>query len=261
MSKFSVVAALDRDIVAKEEPRMPDGRYHPSSFWGCDRKAIYTVRGTPETNPPDLKAMRRFKIGHKLHEVVQQAITDSGGAEQAYDEFEVEIDALNISGHGDMLVEVTPDFWIVVEIKSIRKNGFRYIPKDDHIQQAQLYALGARDYGVLVSVGKDEDGADQYREIPPLGDKFKGILLVYFEKEDLDTAEYWIEYNEDWRIAIEQRVADLDQYRNDPESLPRRLPMKNGKLPTFPCDYCPFKTRCLEDPLVVLPGDPVDRSW
>ena len=75
---FTVEAALDDHVAALEIPRLPDGKWHPSSIFGCDRKAIYEVRGTTPTNPPNAGSRRTFRIGHIFHSFLQDAVAAAG---------------------------------------------------------------------------------------------------------------------------------------------------------------------------------------
>lgn len=240
---LSVTRALDDFIALMEEPREPDGMYHPSSFWVCLRALIYEVRGEERTNPPDAKAKRRFKLGHLIHDLVQKAVGMSPEVDEFYPEFEVNIPELNITGHGDGLVFLKGGLVVpVLEVKSINSRGFRYTPKDDHIKQASIYTLAARKYGV--DVVDYETG--EVKRIEPLGDRVTGILLFYIEKEQADSAEYFIDWDPQWEQDIEARVAEADLYRNDPESLPPRLPLVKGKKP-WKCSpqYCDFYRLCM----------------
>ncbi len=242
---ISVAALLDEHIAALEEPRLPDGKWHPSSYWGCDRKAIYEVRGVPQTNPTDNVSKRRFRIGHLLHSFIQGALETAPELLRFYPEFSIESD-LEESGHGDGLGELVDGNWIVFEFKSARKSSFKFGLKDDHVKQASSYAVQARTQGVWVEVA---DKAPMW--IDALGEKLIGVLVVYLEKEDLHINEYWLDYDPAWEQAVRERIAHLESYRADPESLPPRLPMskKGGQLvKNWMCGgawgSCPFLDRC-----------------
>lgn len=249
----SVTKALDDYIESIEEPREPDGKYHPSQFWFCDRQTMYALRGVPRTNPPDRKSKRRFKIGHMLHELVQEALAQSPDVVAFYPEFLILDEEGNITGHGDGLIFFSDGTVVVLEAKSIRKGAFKFkLPKPEHVKQASIYAVTAKKAGCYV------DDGNTLTFIPPLGDRLIGILMAYFEKEDLDTAEFFVPYDEQWEADIDEKLARLRPYREDPESLPKRLPLVNGKK-QWPCNYCDWKDRCWKvDPAKVDPvGDPV----
>jgi hypothetical protein len=252
---LSVTAALDDYIESVEEPREPDGKYHPSQFWGCDRQTIYALRGVERSNPPDKISKRRFKIGHTLHELIQEAIGQSPSVIRFYPEFTIGDPDYNTAGHGDGLAFFDDGTVVVVEIKSIRAAAFKFgLPKADHVKQAGTYAVHARTKGVWV----DDDAGKTF--IPPLGDRLIGLLMAYFEKEDLKTFEDFVPYDDQWELDLEQKVSDLQPYRDDPESLPPRLPLVKGKK-AWNCNYCDWRDRCWKiDPAKREPvpsGEPV----
>lgn len=257
----SITKALDDYIESVEEPREPDGKYHPSQFWGCDRQTMYALRGVERSNPPDARSKRRFKIGHVLHELVQEALSQSPDIIAFYPEFAIGDPDLNTGGHGDGLIFFSDGTVVVVELKSIRKNGFRYLagkPKADHKKQAGTYAVHARLFGCWVDTGeRNPDGTPKMEFIPPLGERLIGVLFGYFEKEDLDTAEFFEPYDSEWEDELRDKVESLQPYRGDPESLPPRLPLVKGKKP-WNCDYCDWKDRCWKQD--VARRDPVTEA-
>lgn len=237
---FSIKAALDKYIDSVTDEREPDGRWHPSSMFLCNRQAIYQVRGTERSEELDDASKRRFYIGHRLHEAVQRAVEWSPAIKHFYPEFIIDIPELNIKGAGDGLIEFWDGTFVVLEVKSIKKMGVRFgLPKDQHKKQAKVYAWGAKYYGSSVI---DEEG--NAIQIEPLGDKLTGIIMVYLEKEELDIWDYFLEYTNQWDIDIENQLNELDVYREDPDSLPPRLPLKKDGKKQWPCNYCPWKTKC-----------------
>lgn len=244
--------ALDQYIATLADVREWDGKYHPSSLWGCTRQVIYNVRGVPTSEDIDLQAQRRFYIGHRLHEIVQQAIDLAPSVHGFYPEFRVDWAEMNITGHGDGLILFEDGTWCVLEVKSIRKSGFRYGLREENLQQAKTYSWAVRVHGVeaLSTV------TGQMEWIPPLGDKLRGILVVYLEKEDLLVREHWISWKNEFAAENIERIAKLDSYRNEPGSLPPRLPLtKNGKK-DWHCRFCPFQTKCwTEDPPEIPVGE------
>lgn len=246
---FSVKDALDLYIATSTEYREADGKYHPSSMWQCDRQVIYKVRGLSEEEI-DAASARRFYIGHRLHEVLQQALDMSPLVQAFYPEFHVSIPSLNIEGHGDGLILFADGSWCVLEIKSIRRSGFRYGLREENLKQAKTYATAVRDHGVeALSYLNGTISA-----IPALGDKLKGILVVYMEKEDLEIRQHWIKWEDSFREEVATRVAHLDTYRADPGSLPPRLPKDKKGNKSWQCRYCPLMKRCwYEDPTEIRP--------
>lgn len=242
---------VDEYIESVTDEREPDGMYHPSAMFLCNRQVIYSVRSVPKTEDVDLVSKRRFYIGHTLHEVVQRAI-EASDVDEFYPEFKVNLPDYNIVGAGDVLVRIGDDWW-VIEVKSTKKIAVKFgLPKEEHKRQVGIYSWAAKHHGVEVM----DEVINEWIPIPPLGDALKGVIIVYLEKEELRIWEYHIEYDPQWDIDIEDKLHELEAYREDPDSLPPRLPLKaDGKKP-WPCAYCPWKTKCWNaDPAIILPKE------
>ena len=154
-------------------------------------------------------------------------------------QFEINLPAHNITGHGDALIRTDYGWW-VVEVKSIKKAGIRMgIPKKGHVQQGTTYAWAVRDYGCFAT-----DALGNMVAKPPLGDSLKGLIVVYVEKEDLQIIEYTLPWNDSWRGAVKEQLVELEMYRADPESLPPRLPKGPRGRRHWMCGYCAFTTKC-----------------
>lgn len=246
-----VETALDRYIESVSVDLPPDGKYHPSSMFGCARQVIYKLRATEATETMDVQALRRFYIGHRLHDAVQEALAVAPGIAAFYPEFEADYPEYNIGGHGDGLILLDDGTWILLEIKSIRKSAFKFGLKEDNVDQAKTYCWVVREFGAMARslvTGLMEP-------IPPLGDKLKYILIVYLEKEDLAVREYLIPWDQSMADDILARVEYLDRYRADPQSLPPRLPLDKKGKKNWRCGYCPMFRKCWNvDPLEVLPS-------
>jgi hypothetical protein len=238
-SKGSISEALDKYLALIEEPREADAKYHPSSFWLCGRAVILAIRGTKVAEPNTVEDLRVFRMGHIIHQLAQEAVAYMDGANDlpCYNEFRVDIPEWNITGHGDTLRAVggPNDQFEVVEYKSTK--SLRYTPKEDHLKQASIYAVGAHDFGVNVG---DETSGDII--IPPLGDRLTGVRLVYVNKIDMKIEEYFYPYSPAWRKAIEARVKELDHFRqvDGLDELPAVLPLDKGK-PSWYLSYCPYR--------------------
>lgn len=279
---FSAAKALDDYLALIEEPREPDGMYHPSSMHFCLRKTLYEVRAEEQTNPADAESKRRFKIGHMIHELVQASISFSSDVRAFYAEFAVSVPELRVKGHGDGLIEFEDDTYWILEVKSIRATGFKFVrtaPKSEHKKQAGTYAAVARTRGVYVN--DDTAGGQAFtnttdpridlpangdlsteRFIPALGDKLRGILFVYLDKEDINIIEHFVEYDPAWERDLQKMVDTAEEYRVDPESLPARLPREKGKLP-WQCNpkWCPWFDRCMGDQDEVRPSLVEIEHW
>lgn len=251
---FSVRDALDEYITSLGGDREADGKYHPSSIHQCARKVMYNLRDTSKSETTEPQALRRFWIGHRLHEAVQAALAVAPEVDAFYPEFEINVDKHNVTGHGDGLIRVRFKDgvfrWVLVEIKSIRKSAFKYGLKEENLKQAITYAWAVRYFGceaLSLATGLMEP-------ILPLGEQLAGMLIIYLEKEDLDVREHFVPWSEDMANEMLDRLAYLDQYRADPNSLPPRIPKdKNGRK-NWQCRFCPFQTKCWDqDPDEVLP--------
>jgi hypothetical protein len=248
---------LDEYIESVTDERLPDGKYHPSSMFGCDRKAIYEVRGTDPTEFTDARAKRRFYIGHRLHESIQRTLESHPGVTVFLPEFEVDVPLYNVFGHGDGLILYEGEWWML-EVKSIKRAGVRMgLPKDMHVSQAMVYWWAVKNHGYKAVSTSELPGVtfdEAAIAYPPLGDKLKGILMVYVEKEDLDIYEYVLESDPEWDQMVEDKIASLDMWKDDPKSLPPRLPLEKGGKKNWLCNYCPFATKCWkEDPALIMP--------
>jgi hypothetical protein len=238
---FSVEAALAAYIERHDEPRLPDGKWHPSAIWGCARKAVYEVRGTPPTNPRTPQNRRVLFIGSTLHVVLQAAISEDPLVEQYWSEVPIYDDGLNIIGKADGLRLMKDGSYEMDELKTISQRGLEYarkkgdLPRQEHLGQAWDYA------DALVRFGSPAFG------ILPLQDKLTKIRFCYLSKEDADIEEIVYELDGTERGKIEERITYLNSFTGN--SLPPRMPM-NGKKKHWMCDWgkgkCPFYTRCYE---------------
>ena len=255
---INIPALVDEYIESVNEEREPDGMYHPSQMFGCLRQATYAVRGIEPTNPPDAISKRRFYIGHRLHEAVQRSLESALSLIRVYPEFEINVIEHNITGHGDALVQDSDGNWWVIEVKSIKKWGMKMgLPKPDHVKQAKVYAWAVRNYGAL-----SRDPFGDAVTIPALGDKLKGVIIVYVEKEELIMEQHELEWDDSWGSDIISQVAHLDVYRNDPDALPPRLPRDAKGKKNWMCNYCPFKDKCWkEDPVEIAPTMDGMEDW
>lgn len=251
---FSVEAAVNAYVQANASIREPDGKWHPSSIFACDRKALYERRGVEQTNPKDDRSGRVLFIGSRWHEIVQAAVIEHvKDADQVLTEVPVELPELNIVGHADQLIRFG-DVWELEEYKSISSNGFRYLkgPKPEHVSQAYTYMYALRTQGVPT----DEGGLR--KPIPPLGDSLTTVRFVYISKDDLKIAEYVVPWDPAFEAVLRQKVTTLDRYVADPISLPPRLPLEKGKKNWLCAGYCEFRDRCWQvDATEVAPGEDI----
>ena len=248
---FSVADTLDQHILRTERPRPPDGLWHPSSLFSCMRQAIYEVRGVPASDPRTDKSRRILKMGSTVHEIVQEALTADSGAEAVYNEVEVNIPPLRVTGHCDTLLRHADDDYELLEFKSISPRGMQYgdLPKSEHVRQARTYVYGLRRFGgTVVLTGEDLSPLTANTlTIPPLGSKLREPRLAYFSRDDLRVEEFVLDPDPEWDQRFEDYIARLEKYREDGTALPLRLPLEKGRRNWLCKDYCQFRSRCWDN--------------
>jgi hypothetical protein len=236
MNPFSVEASIDAYVESVETPREPDGLWHPSSISSpCDRKSIYEINGYPK-EPIPARTKRVFRVGHILHQFVQDAIAADPTVEAFWPEVGIKAPALGITGHADGLLRFKDGSYEVLEFKTISSRAFKYgdLPKPDHIIQVSLYMKILREHG-----GTADDGW-----FDPLGDLLPRARIVYVSKDDLLIGEYKVLWTDARNQEILDKLATLNGHR-DAGTLPERLPMTGSKR-HYLCGYCPFQTLCWE---------------
>ena len=219
MSTDKTADILDWFLAEQNEERVPDGKFHPSSLWMCDRQAVMTARGEPQTNPPTAKNFRVFELGNILHALIQKAI-ESRYPGEFTPEFEIAMEW--IAGHGDgmRITEGDEDGAVVYEFKSTRSLAkTRSAASDHHVKQGATYCVALAKSGV----------------------KIKELRVVYFEKTNLDIVEHVLPYDPRWEQMVDKKVAELLPYLQD-ETLKDQYPACTG--PTWLHSYCPFYPAC-----------------
>lgn len=256
-----VEEALDGYVEALEEERLPDGHWHPSSLFGCARRAVYDFIGA-EKAPLTKKSKRIFRMGHIIHELIQTALQRSPKIVRFYPEVSVSDPELNTKGHADGLALLDDGTWVVCEFKSISGFGFKALkgPKDDHLKQAKTYVRSLRKFGGHVRVTPewleanysddlelDTDAEGMMVVIPPLGALTK-IGFAYLSKDSLDILEYeevFTDADDAWLVEYLERLS-LHVFEG---TLPRRLVNitptgRVSKTRAWECNWCPFAERC-----------------
>lgn len=218
---------LDEYIAHIDEERVPDGKFHPSSLWMCDRQAVMVARGEKQSNPPDSQTKRVFKIGKIIHEFIQEAMAwrfNRSGSEYNL-QTEFAFDEEHVTGHGDDALFVkwlTPEQEVVVyEYKSTRS-----LTKQRSSKQASPHHV--------------KQGATYCAALAAQGHKVKELHVVYFEKTNLDIEEFVIPYNPEWRVKLDEKVEQLTPYLDKPGEYPACSGEKWAK------PYCPFYPICHE---------------
>ena len=253
------------------EDRPPDGMWHPSSISSrCLRRSIYEQRGTPASDKRQDRSVRTLEVGKFLHSLVQEAMETRPGVVAYYhevtvfDENEGVPGSLPTTGNSDDLLVFLLDgqeVWEVEEYKSKSANLMRSakqleeLPEPDHIFQTKTYIRALRKNGATTTDGGVLPAS--------LFHNLTAGRITYVSKDDLKIAEYPLQYNPEIDDAmIDDRIAELEAYRRDPNSLPPRLPLvtktPKGRKPytekDWLCGVCPWAYLCWdEDPDMVLP--------
>jgi hypothetical protein len=240
MTDFSVAAALNAHLVAKNEAREADGMWHPSGLFTCDRQAIYAFRGAERTNPPNEQSLRVFRMGHLVHGFVQDAIASHPAVAQVWLEVPVHSDRLDIEGHADALLRFKDGTSEVLEVKSIKAAGMKYgdLPKAGHVKQGILYCMVLRDEGFAI----DPDLSVPL-VAPPLGDELRALRVVYVSKDDMLISEHLLAITPEREQSVLDTLARLKAHEAA-GTLPKRLPLVKGAIPNYPCNYCDYKDKC-----------------
>lgn len=236
---FSIAGALDRHVAALNEERQADGMWHPSSLFGCDRRAVYGREGVDRSNPPGARSLRVFRLGHIIHELVQTAVEGEPEIVAFYAEVKVVDEERGIKGHADGLVFLTDGTAVVIELKSIGFNALKFakqLPKEDHEKQATLYVDILRRIG---GEAKLADGTKIYLDpIPALN----RILFAYVAKDDMGVIEFLVEVTEKMTADVDATVGRVSRYYRE-GVLPPRLPRSSGKK-AWMCGYCDWGDHC-----------------
>ena len=273
--------AIHDYLLATAEDREPDGMWHPSSLFQCDRQAVYQVRATPETDFKTGEDMIPLAMGKAIHTIIQSAVShvrNAGyctcgvpeptmehhptcdltlpnvGIVKAWHEVKVLIPGLNVTGSADSLVLLDDGTYEVEEFKStkssgilwanraVKKGGPGFQPKPNHVSQGLAYVYAMRYFPFTV----DGDG-DERLEMPPLGDKLTKLRVTYFGKDAGEILEFVYEITPEWEEQFVKYIWDLERYRSPDAPLPPRLARDDDGKKNWLCNYCAFRTRCWEN--------------
>lgn len=252
-----IAPALDAHLAAINEEREPDGYWHPSSLFTCDRQAVYQVRGVLETDPKGGSDYRALAIGKALHELVQAAVTPASSPriKRSWHEVKILIPTLRVKGSADSLVELVVQEageYEVEEFKSTKSESIKWTvrrdgafkPKPEHVSQALTYVYAMR-YFHFTTEHTDDMGVTHVEDHAPLGGKLSRARITYIGKDAGDIHEFTVEITPEWEQDFLAHIANLDRYREDGEALPPRLARDDkGKKHWLCAGYCGFRSRC-----------------
>ena len=213
------------EIQDERKDRVRSGKISPSSLGKCFRYQYWNRKNEPVTNPPDARALRVFKVGNMLHEMIQ-GLVDC--------ECEVKFETDDELGYADLV----GDDW-VADIKSCNSKKFWFLQKEDKIP------ITEREFQNFLQVGLYAVRMNK----PRCG-------IVFVSKDDMCMAEYWVD-TEAMRPHVEAELATLkEQWEKDelPEPQPRCYPSyrtnkKTGEMERVGYKeggYCSYKDKCLE---------------
>lgn len=120
---MSVIKTIDDYLLAKQAERSKrerSGCFSPSLFGRCFRAQYWNRKNEPQTNPPDLRALKIFACGDLFHDFVQNMLPPH------QNEVLIKVDP-DILGFADI---VGDNF--VADLKSQHSRAFWYMLKSDY---------------------------------------------------------------------------------------------------------------------------------
>jgi hypothetical protein len=208
---------INESLLAEQEKRKDrqrSGKFSPSMLGRCYRAQIWNRANVEQTEAPDVRTLRVFKVGHIFHEFVQ------GYFDKA--QTEVKVESEHLFGYADLVLDDT-----VIDIKSQHSRAFWYMEKTNYDIKKEKYPniLQVMTYAYLLKKPKGR--------------------LIFISKDDLCCAEYEFALDQ-WKDEIFKEMAQLKTWwklYQDNETLPPAEPRcYNGKE----CQYCNWKTKCKE---------------
>lgn len=154
---FPIFEAYKKVVMSEaRDPR--GGCWHPSAIDMCGRRNVYEFLNYEAVNRLEFKSREIFRLGHKVHELIQETLRGvidlnevqiTVEEEVPYDKDTDELfHELGIGGTADIVATITAPGWTqrgVVEAKSIKNENFMVIAQSrqarpGHLLQAHLYA-------------------------------------------------------------------------------------------------------------------------
>ena len=214
MIDFNIM--IDRYLY-KEYKQKEIGRYYPSEIGSCMRKIWFSYK-IPKETPKEL--LKIFEAGNILHDFVVRVLKSEKNPEvellQSELPFELAVDDFTISGRvDDLLLLKEMEKQILVEVKSCKSLFYIDRPLNHNVSQLQFYmwALGVHN----------------------------GILL-YVEKNTLNSKVFTIKYNEEAGKQILERFKKLHKHLKD-DTIPE-AEAKQDQETIWMCRWCDWKEEC-----------------
>jgi hypothetical protein len=204
---------IDTALIKEQEEkskRVRSGKFSPSSFGRCYRYQFWNRKNEKQTNPPDVEALRRFKVGNIIHSYAQSFFPT---AQREV----IVLSGDDLVGYADIVLENE-----VVDIKSCRSYEFKTFAKEDYDIKVDKFQNCLQVCTYALYLNKPQ------------------ARLIFIEKDALDSKEFIIK-TQDFKEQIEDELEILRGHWKKQE-LPKAIPRAYGGKE---CNYCGFKDKCL----------------
>jgi hypothetical protein len=215
--------------------------FHASSYPGaeksCGRKALYKLMNFPDPEPISPRGIGVMGVGKAVEEQIVDKWAKMGIllGPQPPDQLRIEFKDLWLSGYGDAVLNLMPEYNYVlpVEIKTKKNKVIEYMKVGGQsYDEAHYYQLQA--YILWCVRNHKEMGWDKLGLKPA-----NGGTIYYVSREDpRNTHEFFVDLDRD--VAFNAAVR-LQAWRQNFlwDELPKRP--KEWKWTEEPCKWCPFK--------------------
>lgn len=235
--------ALDAYLLATADEREPDGYFHPSSLFSCDRMAVYEQTGMPRSDAKAGKDYIPLEMGKLIHTLLQSSVThmaDTERVQEVWHEVKVIIPPLNVKGSADSLIRFEDGSYEVEEFKSTKSAGIKYAkggfkPKEEHVNQGLTYTYGMR-YFPWYTEHTMPDGTVVTTRHEPIGARLTRLRVTYFGKDAGEILEFPYTITPEWEAWFVEFMRKL----NGAEELPDRKPEKDWLCK----GYCSWRSLC-----------------
>jgi CRISPR-associated exonuclease Cas4 len=209
---------IDRYLEREYRPKEV-GRYYPSEIGSCLRKIWFSYKYPKETEADLIKI---FEAGNILHDFMVKVLKSERNPEvellQSEVPFKLEREGFVISGRvDDLLLLKTSGKSLLAEVKSCKSLHYIERPMPHNFMQLQLY---------MFATGVHEG------------------ILVYIEKNTLQTKVFEIPYDEKVGRELLERFARLHSYFKEGK-IPEPEAKQNKEM-NWNCNYCEYRQECDE---------------
>ena len=211
---------IDEQLLLKQQEqskRERSGLWSPSRFGKCYRMQYWSRAKEPETNAPDIIALRRFAVGNLFHDYIQSFYPEA--------QREVKIQTDDIIGFADLVTEDT-----VTDVKSVTEYAFKYLilPEFDVTKEKEPNCLQVCDYAIRLNKPK--------------------ASLIFVNIASVSTVEFSLNV-EAFKPKLEAELKILRSYWGNQQLPPAKpkcyIDKKTGK--SKECGYCPYLDRCNQE--------------